>query len=649
MTLATSFENILTVQTLFETPEGDRVNNEQYCNIILGILKKILPADFFEFKESMEATWEHQKALLKQVIPLVSCSEARNFPGTASFFAFSHYCQNSFKFFFEMISRWLIPGRRLDVVLIYASDFCLPELSQHVYTVCEVMVKINTNEEFQEIQRHFPIIGSEITLGINSVFYAQRILEIKGLSADEKTALIQACIMFLVKRYPQIYGTDVFTEMQHVLVMCREDFKAARNARHLSRIVGIQYLFRKTLRETIKKNAQRRHFNLKIFRAVIQLPQGRKRVLGVLVVVNLLKDHDIFGEKHLLKAIHHYIPSAQPVENSFFINKIPPDPISTIYLEIEKNDETEFTYQEIKKLRRVLPSDLKNRVEHKLSPIFMPRNEEEIMRNVLNLTEQIKFVRDIPQVFISFDEQTSSHLIFTVILARHLKPPHKPIADLFKSAESFLEYIPDRIKILGYVRKKYAKEATVFHLKLLKDNFLRADHSVDLYKARQTVLGEVRDFNGGMIFKQYEALSSIRKLLTDVKDYNELLLENFFYSLSPVVVRALLDPKAFKTLFLMLLEGLKEYKQEGYYLKLHMESYNVFVLVIFEDPQLKESLSKAVADLQITPTELAASSIRANGNTCLGYICCSHGTGKKELLFQRLQDTLNAWESLTKK
>lgn len=642
----------LSIQTWFEN-SNDKVeenNNDYYSYIILGILKKILPPDFFESKENLEMTYNHQRKILKQVIPLITCCEARNFPGNVSFFALSRYCQNSFKFFFEMVSRWLIPGKRLNVILVYATDFKVPDLSDEVYTVCEVMISLKDQAEFLEIQRHFPTIEAEISLGIHSTFFAQRILEIKGLSADEKTAFIQATIAFLVKRFPQIYNADVFTEMQHVLVMCRDDFKAARQARHLSRIIGVQYLFRRSLRESIRKNPHRRYVTSKIFRSVIQASPGRKRVLAVLVGLNLLRDQETFGEKHLLKAIHHYIPAAQAVENSFFINKLPSESICTVYLEIEKKDGSDFTSLEIRKLRHELSADLKNRVEHKLHPIFMPRNEEEIMRNLLILANQIKYVRDIPQIFISFDEQSHSHLFFTVILVRIFKPESVTIAESFKKTPTFLEYVHDRTKIVGYIRKKYAKEATVFHLKLPKDSFLRADHSIDLYKARQTVvtelsrvIGEVRDYNGGMISKQHELLTDIRRSLVEVKEYNELLLENFFYSLAPVVVRALLDPKAFKTLFLMLLEGIKEYKQEGYYLKFYKEPYSVFALIIIEDPQIKDVLNKVVHDLHIPPTELATAHVKTSGNICIGYICCAHDPNKKEQLLKVVQDTLQAW------
>jgi hypothetical protein len=643
--------NSIIIPTLFESPEGDCVINQNYRDIVLRTLKKILPAEFFEAKETDELTQRHQKNILQQEIPLITCSNTRHFPGILSFFALSKYRPNCFKFFFEMISRWLTPGRRLNVVLVYSSDFRLTHQSEEIFTICEVMVSVSDQIEFVEIQRNFPIIETEISLGMHSEFYAQRILEIKGLSADDKTALIQGFIACLVKRFPRHYGMDVFTEMQHILVTCRDDFKAMRRARHLTRIISIQYLFRKSLLEAIKKNSQRRHLNLKIFRAFISSSVGRKQVLCMLVGINFLRDQENFGEKHLLKAIQHFIPSSLPVEHSFFIHKFGSENICMSYIEVEKRDGSDFTSAEIRKLRRDLPANLKNRIEHRLHNVFMPRNEEEVMRNILTLTHQIQYVRDIPQVLITFDEQAYAHLYFTVILARLIKSESCSIADLFKKNDTFIEYLHDRTKVMGYVRKKYAKEATVFRLKLPKEGFIRADHSIDLYKARQTVvselskiIGEIRDYNGGMISKQHELLSNIRNILVDVKDYDEFLLENFFYSLAPVVVRALLDPNVFKTLFLMLLEGIKEYKQEGYYLKFQFEPHQVFSLIIVEDFSVKDNIHRSIQDLHIPSTDLAYAHVKTHGNTCMGYILYEQGQEKREQFLQVITQKLKAGE-----
>ncbi|MFI0435293.1 MAG: hypothetical protein ACH350_06140 [Parachlamydiaceae bacterium] len=636
------------VTTLFESPGGDDISNRYYRDVVLHNLKKILPDDFLVFKGSREATLCRQTEILQKSIPLITFSCAETFPGTISFFLLSKYRPNSFKFFFEMISRWLTPGRRLNVVLVYASDFRLTSLSEDVYTICEVMISVVDQIEFEEIQRNFPVIQTEIALGIDSEYYAQRLLEIKGLTADDKTAFIQASIAFLVKRFPEHYDSDVFTEMQHVLVSCPDEFKAIRASRHLSRMISIQYLFRKALREEIKKNPRKRYVYLKIFRAFVQSQTGAKKVLSFLVGVNFIGEQENFGESNLIKAIQFYVPSATAIEGSFFIHKLSSENICLSYIEVEKKEGVSFSSAEIRKLRRELPGNLKNRIEERLHTVFMSRNEEEVMRNILTLTNQIKYVRDIPQVSISFDEQAYAHLYFTVILARLVKSDHLSISELFSRSNSDVEYLHDRTKEMGILREKYVKEATVFRLKLAKECFLRTDHSIDLYKARQAVvkelykvIGEFRDFNGGMISKQHELLSEIRELLKGGKDYDELLLENFFYSLSPVVARALLDPFAFKTLFLMLQEGIKEHKSDIHYFKFHHHAQKLYGLVVVDDLTLKETIRRAIQNLHIPPADLAYASIKTHGLACLGYICRVHDAHKREQFQELLVNILS--------
>lgn len=646
-------DNQLKVTTLFESPGGDEISHQHYRNLILHHLKKLLPPEFFQTNENHELTKLYRQQILKEKIPIVSFSQVSQFPCKLSFFALSKYRSNSFKFFFEMISRWLTPGQRLNVSLVYASDFRINDVSDEVLTFYEIVIQVENQLEFDEIQRNFPIIEEEIALGIHSEFYSQRILEIKGLSVDDKTASIQSLMAYLVKRFPKYFDSGLFTAMQHFLVICRDDFKEARQSRHLSRLIGIHYFFRKELREAIKRKAHKRHLQLKFFRAFIRTPEGRpQKALCIILGITFLKDQENFGELPLLKAVQRYIPSAESVDHSFFMHKGGSENICLAYIEVKKKDHLDFTQAEIRKLRRDLPTHLKNHVEYRLHPIFMPRNEEEIMRNMVSLANQIRYLRDIPQIFVSFDEQAHSHLHFTVILARVVRQDSSPIPKLFQESNSIAEYIHDRTKTMGYMRKKYPKEATVFHLKLPKDRYLRADHSIDLYKARQAVvkeisnaMGEVRDYNGGMISKQHELLTDICRHLEEIKEYDELLLENFFYSLAPVVIRALVDPAAFKTLFLMLVEGLETYNQENYYyLKLHTESYNQFALVVSEDFAVKEVLAQALQDLHMPQTDLAHAHVKAYGNMCIGYICCSQDLIKRAAFFQKIDAALKIWE-----
>ncbi|MFT3832656.1 MAG: hypothetical protein QM711_04960 [Micropruina sp.] len=451
-----SFNNLLPViHPVFDA--RNHLHNSFYCDAIYYVLREILSQDMDFTDKSQHDIFEELRYKLQSHLPLVTSRHTLRFAGEMSFFFLSRYRANSFKFFFDMISSWLVPGKRSNVILIYAVDFRMPEVSDEIYTLCEVKIQVENRQELNQILLKSPIIETELRLGIESNRCARRILEIKGLSTDQKTAIIQEDIACVVHRLPKAFDFDILTEMQHVLIMCRDEFKAARECRHLSKIIAFHYLFRKYLLESVKKNPQKRHLSLKLFRACLKSPIGSRKVLAVVVGLNFFRDKEVFEKTHLIKAIQNYIPAAQTVESSFFTNRRGYEQVCTLYLEIEKSDGKDFSPAEIQLLQQKLPSDLKDRVKHPLHPVFMPCNEEEIIRNILSLSSQIKYLRDIPQVFISFDEQTQNSLFFTIILVRVLRNEDLSIQEMFKNSNTFLTYIQDRCQTTGILRKKYKK------------------------------------------------------------------------------------------------------------------------------------------------------------------------------------------------
>lgn len=639
------------ITTLFDQ-SGASASNQLYKEVIVSTLKKILP-DNIRTLASDPDILDDQREEFISLLPLLTATPCETTPANMSFFLISKYRPNAFKFFFEMISHWLVPGKRLNVLLFYAVDFHIPDFCKESFTLCEVMIHVDSMAQLEILQCNLPIIETEVRLGMQSTYYAQRILEIKGVAGDAKTAMIQECIAYLLVRLPKVFENDLLTEMQHVLVMCRDEFKAARDCRHLSRIISVHYLFRKSLRESVKATPSRRHLSLKIFRATIHLPSKDKAVLGVLVGLNFLGDKEVFEERQLLSAIQNYIPNSQAVENSFFANKRGTEHICTLYLEIEKVNGEEFTGEEIRILRRELPTDLKDRIEHLMHPVFMPRNEEEVMRNILALSNQIKYLHDLPQVFISFDEQTHADLFFTVILLRVMKPGDLSIQEMFRMSETSLVYIHDRSKTIGFLRKKYTKEATVFGVKLAKNQFLRRDHSIDLNKARQSVaseivsvVGEMRDFNGGMISKQNELFCAFRELLSNQAKYNELLIENFFYSLTPDVMRTALEPKVLKSLFLLLLESIENgfFSDENYALKIQVDPRYILVMIKSEERSLKESINKALSRFDFHSSKMASSYVLVYEISYLGYLYLCDEPDQQQAFCHALQHSVMDWD-----
>jgi hypothetical protein len=645
--------------TLFDFPDQSLekdVLESHYCYrlVIRNTLKKIFPAKFFDASidkgETRQTKTEKLKKELHGLLPYFKClgfpqEESPQIPFTLSFYLVSIYRANAFKFFFNMISSWLMPGKRLNVLLVYAVDFAIPALGQDLYTLCEVMIQVESLEEYRAIRQNLPLIETEVRMGVASQYYARRILEVKGLSSDEKVALIQESIAHLIKRFPEHFDADLITEMQHIMVICSDQFKLNRDSRHLSRIIATHYLYRKFLKSLVSNSPKKRHLNLKIFRAKLYLATGQEQVVGIFVALNFLREKEILEERHLLKAVQECIPEARAVEGSFFVNRVGSEEVRTLYLEVKKVKKKGFTSQEIEKLRRELSAAIRDRIEYLLPHVVMPPNEEEVIRNILSLSSQIKYVRDIPQVVISYDKQTPANLFFTIILVRVIKSESPPsIHQLFRSSGTFLEYIPDRSKIVGYVRKRYAKELTVFKVKFPKDEFLRGDQTLDLYKARQVIvselmriLGEIRDFNGGMISKQNELLEKVRALLTNSGRYNELLLENFFYSLTPVLMRTFLEAETLKSLFLMLLDALEEgfFPEKHYHFKAKVCSNNLLIIIIVEDFSLKDEVNKLVNRLNLN--ELASSFITVSDHPCLGYIYRCEDPAKREHLVNTLQ------------
>lgn len=622
-------ENWLEIEPLMNL-EG--TNCSLYLEATRSLLMKVLP-------ESL--TLQE----LPKMLPLITWTKFKELPFNLSFIVLWPFRPKAFQFFHELITRWLVPGRRLNIELFFAIDFRFKELGDTVYTLAEVRVRVETEQERDVLKQHLPIVSTELRLGIVSVYHARRILEIKGIGADEKTAMVQESIAALIKRQRQGVDFDIFSEMQHFLVTCGDRFKAVHEYRYISRLICFFYLFRRTVRSLMSRDKEKRHLVLKLMKVHLRKSNLSKPVLGVLVCLNMTNDHEIFEERHLLSAVKHLVPQAKMVDASCIQNT--KDGIKTLYMEVEQ--ENEFSLEELNLLKKELASIVKNQIERLVHPIFMPRNEEEIMRHILTLSGELKYVRDIPEVILTFDEHTATRLSFTVILLRVLKPGSVSIQEIFRRAETFLEYIPDRTKIVGMLRGKHAKEASVFHVRLDKACFLRQDHSVDLYKARQTIvaeliriLGDLRDFNGGMISKQNELFVALKELLGSIAKHHELILENFFYSLTPVVMRTLLEPLLLKNFFIFLLDSVEDGIPDGssFSLKVHKEQEGLFIAILAKEIPFKETLIRTLENLKNIGYESVISSLFTQEIHCLGLIYRGTEEEKQSLFYSTIEEVI---------
>lgn len=585
-----------------------------YSDKVRALLKKMFP---------LEETAEQLK---KQAPALKWFVFAPETSFSLSLFLFCLHRPGVEKFFYDMIGHWLLPGKHLDIALHFSMNFQLPQLGEEKYTISELVLSFDSRQELERAEKNFFFIEKEILLGASSFFHASRILEMKGLSLYDKTALIQARIGQLLRKKPGVIDYDIFALMQHFLVSSKDEFKSMHDVAHMSRLIAIFYFFHHALLKETEIYPSKRALFLKIKKIQLHHPLVIKQALAVFVGLNFLKENEIFEKRHLLAAIHHLMPEAEYLEDSYFEQENKEDRLPLFYLEIEKK-EGSFSQAEIQQLRQMLPDEIKKRIEQLALPLFMPRNEEEVMRNILILSRELKFIKDLPQMIISFDEQSENELSFTVVLVRILHPDGLPLKELF--AGSPLKPQFERSKLVGTMRKKYPKEATVFRVKLSNEKFLRDDHSLDLYQARlavaiavQEVVGSVRDYNGGMISKQNENFHHLKAGMGELASKHLLLLQNFFYSIFPIEQSATLDSKILKNLFLMLLDAM-ERKQNALSIEMKQMEDLTLIMASYQDPEDKERFLNLFQSSELSPRELATMQLKILDTHYLGLIYLS--------------------------
>ncbi len=618
-------------------------NEGYYKEGIKEILRKILPSDLF-YKENDK--WMLSKSsFFNDSLPIINKHALHTNPNSIAISLLYKYRQNANRFFYDMISRWLIPNKKINIGLFFSSNFTFTDFDSYKLSVAQIIVKLDNENEVKEVNNNFRSIETEIRLGVISDFHANRIMEFKGFSSDRKIEMIQESIGNLIKNRPKDFGQSIFSHMQHFLVTCREEFKSIRDHNHISRIISILHSMRKLLQTKIETDPNKRHLILRFLKTKLKITNSERSVLGLLVGLNFLKQHEIFEKSHLLKAIRRYFPKVVPVENSYIIDRNRNNTVQTIYLEIEKENEEEFTFDEIQNLRFSLSNDLKGYVEQLMHSIFMPRNEEEIVRNIMALSRQLKYVQDIPQVIISFDQQTSSELTYTVILLRILKDNPMTVKDMFTQSNSEFRFLSDRIKKVGILRRKHIKEANVFRLVFPINPYFRSDNSVDLNKARFDVLMElnrifddVRDYNGGMIQKQKEVLSSLKLLLDEVGTKNENFLEKFFYSITPAEMTVIQNKDYLRNMFLFLLKIKNERMKKPNRWICSREGKTSYIVISDVEQLKKKALMDKIEKLYLPSSEFLYFYLSDLDINYLGFILFSDDSERQKAFLKIVRD-----------
>lgn len=629
----------------------------EHIEAIRKILIELFPKEGFCEDRDDLAGW------IQEAIPVLKWSECRDLPDTLSVFLLCYSCKglNLENFFLSHLKSRLVPDRELSILAFQHMSFQLKEISSKPLFVAEAKILVQDSRDLHYMRKNLPIFSKEVTLGVTSISYANYLLNAQRISYPSKVTSIHQELNFAIRKYPSYLDSLVFEELGRLLSVTDEAFVNQRKTRHISRIACTMYLIRKELFRSTTFFPETRHLFFKIFRGTLQFPFSSKSVLGLIVGLNLMDKYEFFGEEHILGVVQKWIPQAQLVQGATTLLENGRDKLKIFYIELEKRDRSYFSKDEFRLIKKLLQEDLKHRIERLVPAIFMIRNEEEVLRNILTLSREIHRINDIPQVMISLDQQTINEVWFTVILVWIAKKERSPLKNVFENISGNFTFQLDRIQTVGYLKKKYPIEAHVFRLSMPKDtSLLRADSSLNFYVARQEVssilletIGEFRDYNGGIIVKQGEILCQFKQCFQEVAKKFPDLLENFFYSITPIERQATLSFEALKTLFSLFLEtspgpfdprGASRDSNiiDGVTLKSLTHESKQFFIVQARDPSFKEVVASTIDQQGFATRKVMSTSGSFQTVFFAGYIVES--VEKSEVLTEAISKALNEWQ-----
>ena len=278
----------------------------------------------------------------------------------------------------------------------------------------------------------------------------------------------------------------------------------------------------------------------------------------------------------------------------------------------------------------------------------MRHNEEEAYKHILALSNEIDSISDLPQAYISLDQQTSSEIIFRVCLV-HVSPFHN-----FPWSERFFEcsFVSERIVPVRML-DNHPVEARIFRLCLPRNAaLLRSDGSLDFYAARKKIvslissaIGEFRDFNGGILIKQQELLEGFKAQFPEIAEMDPELLESFFYGITPLEKQVLLPGEILGILFKYFLENREEKLLPGsrYSFKIYRHEKEVFFVIRGDASELTEVIEEVIKSHSYRSQDIVYCTLNTSEGVFFNCALLWPKSRDAESLIRSLQGALNEW------
>lgn len=591
--------------------------------------------------------------LVLSQIPLVDWVVSEKVPGSVALTLLCMEAPSSGvnNFFYELVNRNLRPEHRVSILSARCLTFSFAERPDQVFYFGEMLGAVGKESERREMILQIPHVTRDLKRGAVNPRLADQILEERGLTPDQKMAFAKRRALRFFERFDIPYLEEVTAEQGWWMMHAPRGSLKGRSLGHLTFLLSSLVLLHQYVRREGYLYPEQRAVRVAVRPVHLRYPFGTKEAVAIVVAVQASRQFERIEEGHLLGAAARVVEGIRGVEGSFFSYERG-EGVRLLYIEVEGGKVKRLTAEQIGKLKRELGGELKEHVQKLTPSLFTQRNEDELLHSLLSLAKELRYVGDPPQVAITYQGMSKKTLTFSVVCVHLEKEGGVPLQELFRRFPATWRCVLEQERALGRLRKRYPKVGAVFSVTLSKSLFLRKDRAVDLQRARShiveglaAVCGPIRDYNGGLMVKQSEVLSTTKALLGEGARRREDLLEALFYALSPTVMQSYLSPEIMKVLFLFLDEVIPVPlgPKEGYRLFRRPTGGGTLLLVKGERSTFKEAVLEVVTEETIDPLTWAWSFVEIGSACYLALLFLGGDQGASLPIEQRIESAMQTW------
>lgn len=439
---------------------------------------------------------------------------------------------------------------------------------------------------------------------------------------------------------------DFLLEVFLFYSLAKKKFLDHRNPKHLFRLIISLHALQQRLIKASLLFSHSRGLAVRCFPTQLHFPFSSKAVLGCAIGFVTTDRSEFFDEKNLITALQKRYPFLEYVSESFYQHSSRHTDVRVLYFELSHENNEPLSSAEIKEIELAIQEKIENSIQKFAESIYHRSNDEDLYKSLFVLGQEIQSLRDPPQVSIKMEQRIREGVVFLIKLVQ-VAPFHR---FSFKERRCGCSFISEKVLPVKKI-ENHLIEARVLHAILpIHPSLVRSNGALDQHVARrqmvsvlENIIGEFRDYNGGLFIKQQETLNAFKSACTELEEEDNELVESFYYSMLPIENQVVLPPSLLKTFFARFLQNRdREFAADNNYgLEIGAIDGDAFFIVRTRDNSVSEVLFKVLKDPLINYNKYVYSLVKVKDEF---YFCALlMKTNLQDGVFKGLRNAIEEW------